>query len=115
MEPSEDMMLGLGFDGLLKVFGIYQDAILFVFQAMAKWCKQNQISLVAVGSEEPLGLGLGDVLQKAGIACFGPGRQGAQIEADKKWSKDFMLRHGIPTARYESFTEVARAQKFIRR
>ncbi|EDV99019.1 trifunctional purine biosynthetic protein adenosine-3 [Drosophila grimshawi] len=84
------------------------------FEAIAKWCKLNKISLVVVGPEDPLALGLGDVLQKAGIACFGPGKQGAQIEADKKWAKDFMLRHGIPTARYESFTDVAKAKKFIR-
>lgn len=87
----------------------------FSFQAMAKWCTENQISLVAVGSEEPLAAGLGDVLEREGIKCFGPSKQGAQIEADKKWSKDFMLRHGIPTARYETFTDVAKAHKFIRR
>ncbi|XP_060650523.1 trifunctional purine biosynthetic protein adenosine-3 [Drosophila nasuta] len=84
------------------------------FEAIAKWCKLNKITLVSVGPEEPLGLGLGDVLRQAGIDCFGPGKQGAQIETDKKWSKDFMLRHGIPTARYESFTDVDKAKKFIR-
>ncbi|TDG46146.1 hypothetical protein AWZ03_007488 [Drosophila navojoa] len=82
--------------------------------AIAKWCQLNEISLVVIGPENPLALGLGDVLQKAGIACFGPGKQGAQIEADKKWAKEFMLRHGIPTARYESFTDVNKAKKFIR-
>ncbi|KAH8409950.1 hypothetical protein KR009_001703 [Drosophila setifemur] len=84
------------------------------FGAIAKWSKENQISLVVVGPEDPLSLGLGDVLQKEGIACFGPGKQGAQIEADKKWAKDFMLRHGIPTARYESFTDTENAKAFIR-
>ncbi|KAH8273588.1 hypothetical protein KR018_002667 [Drosophila ironensis] len=84
------------------------------FEAIAKWSKANQIALVVVGPEDPLALGLGDVLQKEGIACFGPGKQGAQIEADKKWAKDFMLRHGIPTARYESFTDTEKAKAFIR-
>ncbi|XP_016944855.3 trifunctional purine biosynthetic protein adenosine-3 [Drosophila suzukii] len=84
------------------------------FEAIAKWSKANQINLVVVGPEDPLALGLGDVLQKAGIPCFGPGKQGAQIEADKKWAKDFMLRHGIPTARYESFTDTEKAKSFIR-
>ncbi|EDW87799.1 trifunctional purine biosynthetic protein adenosine-3 [Drosophila yakuba] len=84
------------------------------FEAIAKWSKENQIALVIVGPEDPLALGLGDVLQSAGIACFGPGKQGAQIEADKKWAKDFLLRHGIPTARYESFTDTEKAKAFIR-
>ncbi|KAI8038035.1 hypothetical protein M5D96_009076 [Drosophila gunungcola] len=84
------------------------------FEAIAKWSKENQISLVVVGPEDPLALGLGDVLQNHGIACFGPGKQGAQIEADKKWAKDFMLRHGIPTARYESFTDTEKAKAFIK-
>ncbi|XP_020810130.1 trifunctional purine biosynthetic protein adenosine-3 [Drosophila serrata] len=84
------------------------------FEAIAKWSKENEVSLVVVGPEDPLALGLGDVLQKAGIACFGPGKQGAQIEADKKWAKDFMLRHGIPTARYESFTDTDKAKAFIK-
>ncbi|EDX04047.1 trifunctional purine biosynthetic protein adenosine-3 [Drosophila simulans] len=84
------------------------------FEAIAKWSKENQIALVVVGPEDPLALGLGDVLQSAGIPCFGPGKQGAQIEADKKWAKDFMLRHGIPTARYESFTDTEKAKAFIR-
>ncbi|XP_035915073.1 trifunctional purine biosynthetic protein adenosine-3 [Anopheles stephensi] len=82
--------------------------------AIVAWCKQHQIDLVAVGPEDPLADGLADVLQAAGIKCFGPGRRGAQIEADKNWSKDFMHRHGIPTARYASFTDASEAKAFIR-
>lgn len=66
-----------------------------------------------VGPEDPLANGLGDVLKKNGIRCFGPDQQGAQIEADKKWAKDFMLRHHIPTARYESFVDCEKAKEFI--
>uniref|UniRef100_A0A182QP91 Trifunctional purine biosynthetic protein adenosine-3 n=1 Tax=Anopheles farauti TaxID=69004 RepID=A0A182QP91_9DIPT len=84
------------------------------FSAIVTWCQQNQIDLVAVGPEDPLADGLADTLQAAGIKCFGPGRRGAQIEADKNWSKDFMHRHGIPTARYASFTDATEAKAFIR-
>ncbi|XP_054741633.1 trifunctional purine biosynthetic protein adenosine-3 [Anastrepha obliqua] len=83
------------------------------FKAIANWCKKQSIDLVIVGPEDPLAHGLGNALNKAGVRCFGPNKEGAQIEADKKWAKDFMLRHSIPTARYESFTDVEKAKEFI--
>lgn len=79
------------------------------------WCKSNSIDLVAVGPEDPLAQGIGDKLLAAGVKCFGPSLKGAQIEADKNWSKDFMHRHGIPTARYSSFTKADDAKAFIGR
>jgi phosphoribosylamine-glycine ligase len=55
--------------------------------------------LVVVGPEAPLVAGLADALTAAGIPCFGPSAAAAQLEASKAFSKDFMLRHGIRTAR----------------
>ncbi|XP_053690579.1 trifunctional purine biosynthetic protein adenosine-3 [Sabethes cyaneus] len=84
------------------------------FDAIVSWCKEHSIHLVAVGPEDPLANGLADKLLAANIKCFGPTQKGARIESDKKWSKDFMHRHGIPTARYSSFNEAADAKAFIR-
>lgn len=83
--------------------------------AIVNFCRTNDIDLVAVGPEDPLADGLADALVDNDILCFGPVRDGARIEADKSWSKDFMYRFGIPTARHESFDDVTAAKNFIRR
>lgn len=85
------------------------------FEAIASWCVSNEIRLVVVGPEDPLADGIADVLTQRGVACFGPNKAGAMIEADKSWSKNFMKAWGIPTARSESFQDVAAAKAFIRR
>lgn len=67
-----------------------------------------------VGPEDPLANGIVDELQNHNIKCFGPTKAGAEIEANKKWSKDFMIRHEIPTARFEAFTDAEKAKTYIR-
>ena len=74
------------------------------------------IGLVVVGPEAPLALGLADLLAVRGIPVFGPSRAAAELEWSKAFAKDFMRRHGIPTAPYGVFTEIAAAvTKLIRR
>ncbi len=78
-----------------------------------EFCRKKQIDLVVVGPEAPLANGVADALSAAGIRCFGPRRAAAQIEASKSFAKQFMARHGIPTARYQIFTDVQSAIKHI--
>ena len=77
-------------------------------------CDQN-IDLTIVGPEDPLVNGIVDRFSEAGLACFGPNAAAAQLEGSKSFAKDFMSRHGIPTAAYGKFTEVEPAIEFIRR
>ena len=68
--------------------------------ALLKTCQDETIDLVVVGPEAPLAAGLGDRLRQAGFAVFGPGADGAQLEASKQWAKALMVEAGIPTAGY---------------
>ena len=79
------------------------------FDLVGDFCSQHQISLVVVGPEDPLVKGLRDFFMAdpklAGIAFVGPDKAGAQMEGSKDWSKQFMLKYGIPTAAYKTFTK----------
>jgi phosphoribosylamine--glycine ligase len=72
------------------------------------------IDLTIVGPEGPLSLGIVDEFQKAGLRIFGPSRQGAEIEANKAFTKDLMQKYGIPTAEYGTFTDRFKAEEYIR-
>ena len=65
-------------------------------------CRDHAVELVVVGPEAPLAAGLADRLREAGFPVFGPGADGAQLEASKQWAKALMLEVGIPTAGYWS-------------
>src|SRR5215813_11988102 len=81
--------------------------------AMVDFCKTNDIDLVIVGPEVPLADGLVDSLFNRGIRCFGPSQAAAEIESSKVFSKDFMMRHNIPTARYATFTRLDEALGYL--
>jgi phosphoribosylamine---glycine ligase len=81
--------------------------------AVVRLCKEKKIDLVLVGPEAHLALGIADALSAAGIRCFGPKQAAAQIEASKVFSKDFMARHNIPTARYASFAQLEQATAYL--
>ena len=82
--------------------------------ALQAFASENAVDLTIVGPEDPLVNGIVDRFNAAGLACFGPSAAAAQLEGSKVFAKDFMKKHGIPTAAYGSFTEVEPAVRFIR-
>jgi phosphoribosylamine--glycine ligase len=84
------------------------------FVALIDFARQNRVTLTIVGPEAPLADGVVDAFQAAGQRCFGPSRAAAQIEASKAFAKDFMARHGIPTARHATFINFDAAVDHLR-
>ena len=78
------------------------------------FAQKEHIDLTIIGPEIPLVLGIVDCFQAAGLKCFGPSAKAAQLEGSKSFCKDFMIRHHIPTARYQSFTDEQQAIAYIR-
>lgn len=82
--------------------------------AVAEFAAQEKLDLVVVGPEQPLVDGVVDALQAKGIPVFGPVQAAAQLEGSKVFSKEFMTRHGIPTARYRVVETADRAFAALR-
>ena len=82
-------------------------------KALREWAQEEKIELTVVGPEAPLAAGVVDEFRANGLRIFGPTKAAAQLESSKAFSKDFMQRHGIPTAFYETFTEPAKAHAYI--
>jgi phosphoribosylamine--glycine ligase len=78
------------------------------------FAREQGVGLTIVGPEDPLVAGIVDRFIEAGLNCFGPRAAAARLEGSKAFAKDFMARHGIPTAAYGKFTEVTPAIEFIR-
>ena len=84
------------------------------FAALAAFAKGNGVGLTIIGPEAPLVGGIVDHFRAEGLRCFGPTQGAAQLEGSKAFTKDFLARHGIPTAQYRTFTEIAPAEDYIR-
>jgi phosphoribosylamine--glycine ligase len=77
--------------------------------ALRDFARENQVDLTVVGPDDVLAAGLVDVFAEKGLKAFGPNRLAARLESSKSFAKDFMRRHGIPTARAEKFQELEKA------
>ncbi len=91
-----------GMDGIVRID-------IADFDELAAFAKANNVGLVVPGPEAPLCAGAVNVFRAAGIPAFGPDKNAAQLEGSKSFAKDFMVRHGIPTAEARTFTEAPAA------
>ena len=76
---------------------------------LLNFAKENKIDLTIVGPEIPLVSGIVDAFEKEGLKIFGPNKECAQLEGSKSFSKDFMIRHNLPTAKYKEYTNLDEA------
>jgi phosphoribosylamine--glycine ligase len=83
--------------------------------ALADFALREKVALTVVGPEAPLAAGVVDLFRSRGLRIFGPTHGAAQLESSKAFAKDFMQRHGIPTARYAVFDDAAQAHAYVER
>ena len=82
-------------------------------EKVANWAVENAIDFAVVAPDDPLVLGAVDLLEEKGIPCFGPKKDAAIIEGSKIFSKNLMKKYGIPTAEYETFTDMEKALAYL--
>jgi phosphoribosylamine--glycine ligase len=99
--------------------GIAQDARVLPVdpcdaRAVLELVKREGVDFVVIGPEDPLAAGVSDRLAEAGVSVFGPSAAAAQLESSKRFAKEFMARHGIPTAAHRSFDSADEAESWVR-
>lgn len=99
-----------GITGLAECVAIAADAV----EQLADFAEREGVDLTVVGPEAALSAGVVDVFEERGLRIFGPRREAALIEGSKAFAKDLMVTHGIPTAKYRTFTETEPALRYIR-
>jgi phosphoribosylamine--glycine ligase len=83
-------------------------------QKLVRLARKEKIGLAVIGPESAVAAGVGDALRDTGIPVFGPNREPGRVETSKAFAKDLMQAAGIPTARFEVFTEPAAAKRWVR-
>ncbi len=84
-------------------------------EQLADFARDEQIQLTVVGPEAPLAAGVVDLFESRGLRIFGPTRAAAQLESSQDYAKRFLVRHGIPTAAYETFSDALAAHAYVER
>ncbi|MDD2721467.1 MAG: phosphoribosylamine--glycine ligase [Gallionella sp.] len=80
---------------------------------LIEFVKRENVELTVVGPEAPLAAGVVDAFRAAGLKIFGPTKAAAQLESSKDFAKRFMTRHNIPTAFFETFSDIASAKAYV--
>ncbi|MCK9986449.1 MAG: phosphoribosylamine---glycine ligase [Azoarcus sp.] len=80
---------------------------------LVELAKREQVQFTVVGPEAPLAAGVVDAFRAAGLPIFGPTKAAAQLESSKDFAKRFLIRHNIPTAKYQTFSDAAAAHAYV--
>ena len=112
-DPRAEVIYALPGNG-----GIAADAVTVPVGAkdipgIVAFAKEKQVDYAVVAPDDPLVLGAVDALEEVGVPCFGPRADAAIIEGSKAFSKELMKKYGIPTARYETFSDEKAAESYI--
>ncbi|MEN8181217.1 MAG: phosphoribosylamine--glycine ligase [Myxococcota bacterium] len=110
----EAVLAAPGSDGIARDATCFSDVPAGDVARVLALAREEGVDLVVVGPEDPLVAGLADRLREAGVATFGPSQSAARLEGSKSFAKRFMLRHGIPTARFEVFEDEGAARAHVR-
>ena len=108
----QKVLVAPGNGGTAREAGVENVAITDL-EALADFAAREQIQLTVVGPEAPLAAGVVDLFRERGLRIFGPTKAAAQLESSKAFAKSFLVRHGIPTAGYESFTDARAAHAYV--
>ena len=111
----ETVLAAPGSDAMAGVARCFPDVSAGDIEAVVALAQRENAALVVVGPEDPLVDGLADRLREAGIATFGPSAAAARLEGSKSFAKAFMQRHGIPTAEFAVFDDLAAAREYVAR
>lgn len=110
--PETEVYIAPGNPGMLDVATLVNIKVDDI-PTLVDFAKAEAIDLTVVGPELPLTLGIVDAFQAEGLACFGPGKAAAQLEGSKAFSKNLMKKYNIPTAAFDTFTDVEAAKAFV--
>ncbi len=111
----DEVIVAPGNAGTAREAGMRNEAVAVTdIDALVALAKREHVGLTVVGPEVPLVAGVVDRFTREGLRCFGPSAAAAQLEGSKAFAKEFLARHGIPTAHYAVFTELAPAIAHVR-